>query len=155
MPAPNDRQSNSLLTNFISFTTALVTVVGIYGIYLYYIFPHLSSLKHLPGPARDSWWLGNLEAVGSRNIDMYCGLAEKYGGAVKFSGAFGVSEIAKELEWKLRFFEKSEYLLLTDPVAVKYTLAGGFPRPAFVSAAVKTLIGPGLLASEGKKFLKY
>lgn len=53
-----------------------------------------STVRHLPGPNRDSILLGNMLKIGPRVVSVYTALVRQYGLALRYGAEFGVSSFA-------------------------------------------------------------
>ncbi|KAL1706311.1 cytochrome P450 [Schizophyllum commune] len=93
-------------------------------------------LRHVPGPASNSFLLGNLpELLRSPAAEIEFEWQERYGGVVKYNGAFG-----------------EQLLMISDPVAAQYvvqTSGYGFIRPSDRKEVSRQLLGRGILTVEG------
>ncbi|KAL1727765.1 cytochrome P450 [Schizophyllum commune] len=93
-------------------------------------------LRHVPGPDSDSFLLGNLpELLRSPAAEIELDWQERYGGAMKYNGAFG-----------------EQLLMISDPVAAQYvvqTSGYGFIRPSDRKEVSRQLLGRGILTVEG------
>ncbi|KAL1715760.1 cytochrome P450, partial [Schizophyllum commune] len=93
-------------------------------------------LRHVPGPGSNSFLLGNLpELLRSPAAEIEFDWQERYGGAVKYKGAFG-----------------EQLLMISDPVAAQYvvqTSGYGFIRPSDRKEVSRQLLGRGILTVEG------
>ncbi|KAI5899073.1 cytochrome P450 [Schizophyllum commune H4-8] len=93
-------------------------------------------LRHVPGPSSNSLLLGNLpELLRSPAAEMEFDWQERYGGVVKYNGAFG-----------------EQLLMISDPVAAQYvvqTSGYSFIRPSDRKEVSRQLLGKGILTVEG------
>ncbi|KAL1681035.1 cytochrome P450 [Schizophyllum commune] len=93
-------------------------------------------LRHVPGPASNGFLLGNLaELLRSAAAEIEFEWQERYGGVVKYNGAFG-----------------EQLLMISDPVAAQYvvqTSGYGFIRPSDRKEVSRQLLGRGILTVEG------
>jgi hypothetical protein len=97
----------------------------------------LSILRDIPGPNPTSFLFGNVQRI----LDEQPGIAHlewtaKYGGVVKYRGAFG-----------------EDRLMFTDPVALNHILNAqsyNYPKPNEVRGSLARILGRGVLFAEGE-----
>lgn len=93
-------------------------------------------LRDVPGPARETWLMGNLRTFMYRDIGAVCrAWTQTFGGAVRFWGTFGEPR-----------------LMLMDPVAFDYVFrkrAYAFPKMRISQRLIASFMGNGLIVSEG------
>lgn len=101
------------------------------------IKPSFSKLRNIPGPRPTSFLWGNVQRI----LDEEPGVAhlewtDKYGGVVKYRGAFGEDRV-----------------MFTDPVALNHILnaqAYAYPKPNEVRGSLARILGRGVLFAEGQ-----
>ncbi|KAL1666270.1 cytochrome P450 [Schizophyllum commune] len=115
----------------------VLTVAGVsLARYTFGMWRRRRLLRHVPGPDSNSFLLGNLpELLRSPAAEIEFDWQERYGGVVKYNGAFG-----------------EQLLMISDPVAAQYvvqTSGYGFIRPSDRKEVSRQLLGRGILTVEG------
>ncbi|KAJ7728473.1 cytochrome P450 [Mycena metata] len=95
-----------------------------------------SPLRHIPGPAPESWFKGNLgQLFNAKGLPFHLGLGEIYGGIAKVHGFFG-----------------DEQLYISDPKALQEILIKNPDAWEETEVFIETnriIFGPGLVATTG------
>lgn len=134
----HSRISNMLWRSYWLGLAALVAGITVYVVCVltYTQMRWRSWLRDVPGPARSSWFMGNLRSFLNRNTTPICReWSQTYGGVVRFWGMFGEPR-----------------LMITDPVAMDYVLRKrerAFPKLRLAKRLIGSVMGEGLLVAEG------
>ncbi|GAA5881060.1 hypothetical protein JCM3774_002999 [Rhodotorula dairenensis] len=118
--------------------SAIGTGIGYVAYILLYtlLFPRLSHLREVPGPARESFLWGSLPTIleaepGRPAVEWM----DKYGSVVRYTGFLG-----------------EDRLMLCDPAALNHVLVSrsyDYPKPDEVRGDLAMILGKGILFAEG------
>ncbi|GAA5969353.1 hypothetical protein JCM8115_003109 [Rhodotorula mucilaginosa] len=121
---------------------ALLSAIGTWIGYVAYILlytllhPHLSNLREVPGPKRESFLWGSLPTIleaepGRPGVKWM----DEFGSVVRYTGFFG-----------------EDRLMLCDPAALNHVLVSrsyDYPKPEEVRGDLAMILGKGILFAEG------